>query len=105
MCVLFCGVVGNPDIPSSWPMLFLPHLLLCFLSLYVSAPLSFQPQNLLGKKQSNGANHKSFQSAFQQDENSGPTEDGKAPIKTGFVHQAQYGSPDPWREAVSNNVL
>lgn len=34
----------------------------------------------------NRANHKGFQSAFQQNENSASTEDAKAPIKTVFVH-------------------
>lgn len=53
------------------------------------------------------ADHRSFQSAFQQDENSGSTEDAKAPIKTVFVPRAQYGPSGARRdrELFCKNVL
>lgn len=49
MCVLFCGVVETPNIPSCWPvLLFLTFC--CASSQYISLFFFFQPQNLMGRK-------------------------------------------------------
>lgn len=97
-CVLLCGV-KNPDIPSSWPLLFSSFAVWCAPSHYTSLFISLSNLKTWWVKGNwNIADHKSFHSAFQQDESSGSTEDAEAPIKTVFVHRAQCASSAPRRD-------